>query len=232
MGVQTFHHSGSRYIASPGTIISVNPDEVHDGMSASKTGYQYRMVYIDQEKVHEMLSCHYGPKSSPGYFKDPIIIDNQAAAALQHALRLIEEEQSNGLESHTRLAQAVTGIFHRHADRKFSLSSNHEDSRVVQHALEYIRAKVTENITLKEIATSVGLSQYHFLRIFKHTTGLPPHAYLLQMRVELAKDAIEKGSSLADAAFQSGFADQRHMTRCFKAVYGLPPGQYKNAFFC
>ncbi len=70
-----------------------------------------------------------------------------------------------------------------------------------------------------------------FSQNFKHTTGLPPHTYLLQMRVELAKDAIEKGSSLADAAFQSGFADQSHMTRCFKAVYGLPPGQYKNAFF-
>jgi AraC-like DNA-binding protein len=90
---------------------------------------------------------------------------------------------------------------------------------------------VTDNVTLNEIAKAVGLSKYHFLRIFKNTTGLPPHAYLLQMRVELAKGAIEKGLSLADAAFQSGFSDQSHMTRCFKAVYGLPPGQYKNAFF-
>ena len=43
-GAQTFCHSGNRYTAPPGTIISVNPDEVHDGMSATKMGYQYRIV--------------------------------------------------------------------------------------------------------------------------------------------------------------------------------------------
>lgn len=230
-GVQTFEHSGGRYVATSGTMITVNPDEVHDGMSASKAGYQYRMVYVDPIVVHDMLTGHYAPKYPPGYFKSPIVLDNQVAAALQHALRLFDDELYSRLEFETYLAQALVGLFHRHADSRFNLNKHAKEHRIVQQALEFIRARVTENITLNEIAAAVGLSRYHFLRIFKDTTGLPPHAYQVQMRVALAKEAIEKGHSLVDAAFESGFSDQSHMTRCFKSVYGLPPGQYKNAYF-
>ncbi len=230
-GAQEFYHQGTRYNATPKTIITVNPDEIHDGMPASKAGYQYRMIYIDQKKFHEMLANHSGLKYSPGYFKCPIISDNQIAKNLHHALRFLDEDQHNNLESHTYLVQAVADLFHRYADRNLSLNSHQKDKIIVNQALEYIRDRVTQNITLHEIAQGVGLSQYHFLRIFKNTTGLPPHAYLIQMRVELAKEAIEKGSSITSAALESGFSDQSHMTRCFKAVYGLPPGQYKKALF-
>ena len=87
----------------------------------------------------------------------------------------------------------------------------------------------TEAISLENIAGAVGLSRFHFLRLFKETTGLPPHAYLIQRRVELARQSIEKGSPLADAAIEAGFADQSHLTRRFKAVYGVTPGEYRKA---
>ena len=230
-GVQTFRHSGKQYTAPAGTMITVNPDEVHDGMSASETGYQYRMVYVDRQKIQAMLTGHDGAKCSPGYFKSPIVADIQAATALRHALHFLDEDRSDSLAAHTCLAQALTGLFQRHTHRRFSLKKLKKDQTMVRQALDLIRARAAENITLNEIATAVGLSQYRFLRLFKDTTGLPPHAYQIQMRVGLAKAAIEKGCTLAAAAFESGFSDQSHMSRCFKALYGLPPGQYKKAFF-
>ena len=230
-GVQTFHHSGSRHIALRGTMITVNPDEVHDGISASKSGYEYRMVYVDPLKMHEMLASHYKSNYNLGYFKCPTIIDNEVSTALQQALHLLDDEKHNKLQSHTCLTQALSKLFHRHTVRQSSTREHLKDHRIVRQALDFIRSRVTENITLKEVAASVGFSQYHFLRVFKHTTGMPPHAYQIQMRVALAKAAIEKGFSLADAALESGFSDQSHMTRSFKAVYGLPPGQYKNSIF-
>ena len=230
-GVQTFQHSGSRYVAHSGTMITLNPDEVHDGMSASENGYQYRMVYIAPLKIHDMLASHFSHKYHLEFFKSPIVLDNQVASSLRHALHLFDEERNSWLESETFLTQALTGLFRSYAGRTFNLINHTKDRRIVQHALEFIRARVTENITLNQIATAVGLSRYHFIRIFKNTTGLPPHAYQIQMRLALAKEAIEKGNSLADAAFEFGFSDQSHMTRCFKSVYGLPPGQYKRLLF-
>ena len=54
-GMQTFHHSGSRYVAPSGTMTTVNPDEVNDGMSTSETCYQYRMLYVDPLKTQFLL---------------------------------------------------------------------------------------------------------------------------------------------------------------------------------
>ncbi len=84
-----------------------------------------------------------------------------------------------------------------------------------------------DNISLEDIAAVVGLSRFHFLRLFKNTTGFSPHAYLIQRRIELAKQSIEKGQCLTDAAINSGFSDQSHLTRCFKSTLGVTPGQYQ-----
>ena len=230
-GVQKFHHLGHSYKAPATTIISVNPDEVHDGMSDCQAGYQYRMAYIRQTKIQEILTCGSELKSSSRYFNHPVVFDNQITNLFHKALVLMDDEAHNSLESHTYLVQAITLLFHRHAGRNHYLDLHLKDHRVVYQALEYIREKISENVTLDEIANAVNLSQYHFLRIFRNTTGLPPHAYLIQMRVQSAKTAIEKGYSLVEAALNAGFSDQSHMTRSFKAVHGLPPGRYKKILF-
>ena len=230
-GAQKFYHKGNKYVAAPRNIITVNPDEIHDGMPATHGGYQYRMVYINPKKIDEIVVGHSEIKKRAGYFKRPTIIDNKVAMKLNHALRLLDGDQHDSLESHTYLIEVIIDLFQRYSDPNPCVDSRLKDRKVVDQALEYIRERVTENITLDEIAQAVGLSQYHFLRIFKNTTDLPPHAYLIQMRVELAKRAIEKGYSIIVAALQSGFSDQSHLTRCFKSVYGLPPGQYKKNLF-
>ena len=230
-GAQKFYHKGNQYVAAPRTIITVNPDEIHDGMPATQNGYQYRMVYISQEIMNDIITGHSERKKHTGYFKRPVTMDTKVAVKLDHALRLLDGDQKNSLEYHTYLIQVILDLFQRYSAPNPRVDRRLKDRRVVSEALEYIRSRVSENITLEEIAQSVGLSQYHFLRIFKNTTGLPPHAYLVQMRVELAKTAIEKGCSIASAALQSGFSDQSHLTRCFRSVYGLPPGRYQKALF-
>lgn len=230
-GVQKFHHRGRHHFAPSTAMITVNPDEVHDGAAAVDEGYQYRMAYIPRNVIEEILIDLSGPQCLSGYFKEPVTHDPEIAQQLHQALIMLDNDQNSNriLEARTRFAQVIADLFQRHSAHHHSSSCNLKDKSVVTRACEYIRSRVSENISLDEIAASVGLSRYHFLRIFKNTTGLPPHAYLIRQRVELAKEAIEKGASLADAAMQAGFSDQSHLTRRFKAVYGLPPGQYKQA---
>lgn len=230
-GAQKFHHMGTSYTAPENTIICVNPDEAHDGMPGSAEGYQYHMAYIPRSKIREILTCNSKIQTHPGYFPRPTAADAQVAALFHRAFALMDMDGRNSLESHSCMAQALRLLFHRYANRQRPFGRGAGDRRVVAWALEYIRERASEDITLKEISASVGLSQYHFLRLFKEATGLPPHAYLIQMRVSLAKTAIEQGFSLADAASAAGFSDQSHMTRCFKAVHGLPPGRYKKQLF-
>jgi AraC-like DNA-binding protein len=81
-------------------------------------------------------------------------------------------------------------------------------------------------LTLATLAAEAGLSRYQFLRAFARATGMTPHAYLVQRRLHHARRLIGAGLPLAQAAADSGFADQSHMTRLFVHSFGMAPGAY------
>ncbi|GBC61088.1 AraC family transcriptional regulator [Desulfonema ishimotonii] len=228
-GTQRFHHRGGTHLAPARAIITVNPDEVHDGEAAATAGYQYRMSYIRPDIVTEILAGFDGPACPAGCFRTPVTFDAEISGRLHRAFLMLENEQNSRLESQSLFIDAITDLFRRHASPRLPESQIRRDRTLVRKACEFIRATATENISLEEIARVAGLSRFHFLRMFKATTGLPPHAYLIQQRVEIARRAIEQGSPIADAALRAGFSDQSHLNRRFKAIHGITPGQYQKA---
>jgi AraC family transcriptional regulator len=91
-------------------------------------------------------------------------------------------------------------------------------------ALEYIQDQLDTDLTVSGIAQAVGMSPYHFTRLFKESTGQSPHQYVVDARVRKAKELLTTGKfTISEAAFHLGFADQSHLTRHFKRVFGLPP---------
>jgi AraC family transcriptional regulator len=93
-------------------------------------------------------------------------------------------------------------------------------------ALEYIQDQLDADLTVSGIAQAVGLSPYHFTRLFKESTGQSPYQYVVDARVRKAKELLTTGKfTISEAASHLGFADQSHLTRHFKRVFGLPPKQ-------
>ena len=93
---------------------------------------------------------------------------------------------------------------------------------------EMIASDLSGGITLHEIAKACGLSVSHFSRAFRKSAGVAPHAWLLQVRVDKAKDMLKKRSdSLSVIASACGFADQSHFTRIFARRVGLSPGTWR-----
>lgn len=81
---------------------------------------------------------------------------------------------------------------------------------------------------LSELARTCGLSGRHFLRLFKASTGAPPHRWLLRQRIERAKSLLESTSDpVSDVALACGFADQSHLTRVFRALVGASPAAWR-----
>jgi AraC family transcriptional regulator len=98
----------------------------------------------------------------------------------------------------------------------------------VQRAIRYIQENHARDIGLKDIAQAASLSRFHLARLFKHVVGVPPHQYLIQMRVQSAHSLLSAGAgkrSLAEVALAVGFSDQSHLTRHFKRVLGVTPSQ-------
>lgn len=98
----------------------------------------------------------------------------------------------------------------------------------LQQAIEYIHEHLEQNLSITEMAQILQMSPYYFSRLFKQSTGLSPHQYLLKCRIEHAKQLL-KTTSLAIAAIatQAGFVDQSHLARHFKRQVGILPSQFR-----
>ena len=86
-----------------------------------------------------------------------------------------------------------------------------------------------ELIPTAALAEMIGLTESHFIRAFHLEFGLPPHAYHLRLRLARAVELLSYGLSVATVAGECGFADQSHLSRKFKEVYGLTPGAWRTA---
>ncbi|NJR63633.1 MAG: helix-turn-helix transcriptional regulator [Cyanobacteria bacterium CRU_2_1] len=91
-------------------------------------------------------------------------------------------------------------------------------------AIDYIQAHLAEDISLEAMADHLGISRYHFCRMFKQSTGLSPHQYLIQCRVERAKQLLRQGKmKISEVAIACGFTHQSHLHRHFKRLADVIP---------
>ena len=100
---------------------------------------------------------------------------------------------------------------------------NHTAS-ALRHVIAYIHDNLDQQLTLAELSFIAAMSPYHFARTFKHVTGVAPHHYVLNARLERAKSLLLRGNlSIAEVAQKVGFFDQSHFTNYFKRLVGVTP---------
>lgn len=129
----------------------------------------------------------------------------------------------NGLARESALVRTLGDILGVHCGVK---SKSPALPLLVRHAKEMLRSNLEQKITLRDMAAVLGVSQYHLLRTFKRQTGIPPHVFRTQQRVERARSLIRQGMVLSEVAQATGFVDQSHFSNTFKLYTGATPGQY------
>jgi AraC-like DNA-binding protein len=97
----------------------------------------------------------------------------------------------------------------------------------IQPALDSLRAAPADGIALSQLARLAGMSRYQLIRAFRTVTGMTPHAWQLNLRINLARERMRQGDSLSDVAQHLGFADQAHFQRVFKSHAGVTPGRFR-----
>ena len=227
-GALEFYYRGENLIASAGDINLCIPGEVHTGQPAVAEGWTYRMFYFDtyhlEEVMRDITKRSYGlPFFVSGIIQDP------ALASRLRALHICLGESSSKLERETALLSVLAQLVSRHADVLPTLHWSRREEKAVLQVKRYIEAHFAEDIPLTTLSQLTGLSRYHLVRVFKNTVGIPPHAYLRQVRISQAKARLRRGESVAQVAVATGFADQSHLTRWFKRFWGFTPGHYRNS---
>ncbi|MCU0541427.1 MAG: AraC family transcriptional regulator [Oscillatoriaceae cyanobacterium Prado104] len=154
---------------------------------------------------------------------DPLI--QQISLALKTSLE-IDGTHSN-LYADSMTYALVVHLLSRYSTNSpptAKISKNGLSQRQQTQVFEYINVNLDRNLSLSELAAIVQLSPYHFAHLFKASTGISPHQYLIRCRVDRAKQLLILGNlSIAAVAQTVGFASQGHFTSHFKRLVGLTP---------
>jgi AraC-like DNA-binding protein len=211
--------------AGPGDVITVNPGEVHDGAPIGDEGRAWRMLYFDPPLVGEVVRDVTDGRTSAYEFADPVIRGRRLALRVARLFRQMTAEPGAAL----RRDGLMFGVLSAAMAERTPLEPSSSAPASIRRAQSLIDDDPTAAHSLADLARTAGLSRFQLLRGFVRSTGLTPHAYLVQKRTDMARRLITGGASLAEAAAGCGFADQSHMTRAFVRKYGLTPGAWARA---
>jgi AraC-like DNA-binding protein len=232
-GALKFDYRGSSMLAAPGEINLCLAGEAHNGEAANEAGWQYRMLYLGNHWLHGALQGTGGivqrQKPWTPFFTSGVLKDPELAAEMLHLHCSMEPGKASALEQEGRLLSLLHRLVVRHSHPRPPERRVKSCPRAVSLTRDFLASNLTSNPSLSELGRIAGLSRFHLLRIFSREVGLTPHAFQVQMRLHKARALIRDGMPLADAALTSGFSDQSHLSRRFKKVYGLTPGQYQKS---
>ena len=205
--------------AFPGDLITVNPGEVHDGMAIGDSR-KWAMLYLDPRKVSAIAAdIHEGRRDAE--FINPVFRNVAANHRFAAAFAAHESGDEDAMDEQLILLLAgvlgdATAPEARVPSRIGQIKERIDDDPVADHPLD-------------ELARISGSSRFKALRGFTALTGLTPHAYIIQRRLDLAKSLIRSGVGLAEASCEAGFADQSHFHRAFVRRFGMTPVAYAAA---
>ncbi|KJF73323.1 AraC family transcriptional regulator [Agrobacterium arsenijevicii] len=211
--------------AEAGHVITVNPGEIHDGISLGQGGRAWRMLYLDIDIVQDAIADI--SEKDHGTFEFAYPVDIRPLAdrfRMLFSAMTATDRPDDTLHCDETLLMLLAGAMETVSTPRETVAP---DS--IRRAKSRIDDDPARPFRLTDLAQEAGMSQFRFLRSFARATGLTPHSYLLQRRLHLARGALSKGAPPADVAFSAGFSDQSHLNRLFVRQFGVTPAAYRAA---
>lgn len=226
-GALGFFYRGENVVAAPGHLNLCVPGEVHTGRPAAPEGWSYRMIYLDVQVLERVaLEVADRPQGLP-FFGPGVIADPPLTRHLRRVHLRLEQPGVPRLEQETLLLGMLAQLVQRHADVPQQPLRLGWEPAAVEQVKRYLERHYAEAVTLEGLSHLTRLSRYHLVRVFCRSVGLPPHAYLRQVRISRAKALLAAGCPVAEVAVATGFTDQSHLHRWFKRLWGVTPGGYR-----
>lgn len=224
-GSGNLNYRGEKHWTPAGCLFIVHPGEVHSNQADEGGSCSYRNLYAESELIRQAAAEITGHPGGLPFFSAAPIHDREVIALYLELHQSLEAENLK-LEQDELFLGFLAKLIARHSESSWELREPGRDGEAVYRARDYLMDNFSRNISLDELAGIASLSPFHLNRVFSREFGLPPHAFLTQVRVARAKSLLKQGASITETAIEVGFSDQSHFTRHFRRLVSVTPGHY------
>lgn len=220
-GAADYSYKDHGYKVGGGKLLILNPYDVHTGKAINGSQWKFRSMYLpiglmeSQTKVQgkvESLSW------KDRIIKEPHIV--RRFVGLHY--KFMKEQEDIALETD------LLGFVKELREASFEPMQDFEDDKNVPLLAirDYLHAHYDEQVQLRDLERISGWTKFHLIHRFTKRYGLSPHKYMLNLRIAAAKQLLRKRISATEVAYRTGFFDQSHFIRTFKAMTGITPKAY------
>jgi AraC-like DNA-binding protein len=224
-GEVAYEIGGRALTLRPGELALINPETPHSCNPGENKTRHYYMIFLDPDWCLQVQQSLWQIRAlCPA--ANPLLADDglyrqalDAAAFLMAPGDLMEKEET--------LADLAEAVFLQACEPG---KARRDPPAKIEHLKQRLGRDLDRDLPLARLASDLGANPYTLLRQFRSATGITPHAFRLNCRIEHAKTLLQRGEPLSQVALSCGFFDQSHFHRHFKAATTLTPRAYQVNF--
>lgn len=206
-----------------GSVVVINPEEVHACNPIGDQPWSYCMLYVDVAWLTNLQhELGFSPNLDLRAFSTTVT--TVLFSGLNRLYGILTDEHAEHLQKHSA---AITFFSELQQMLDPTPSLTREANHKLIRAAEFISENFTRSLKLDEICTAADLSASYLIRSFNKHYGMTPHTYLINRRIQYSREQLRRGHMIADVALEAGFSDQAHFQRAFKRFLAATPGQYQ-----
>ncbi|WP_434765976.1 helix-turn-helix domain-containing protein [Pseudomonas triticicola] len=224
-GRSTYVHEQAQYEVAAGTVVLMNPGDVHACNPIDDQPWSYVMLYVETPWLTDLQhQSGFAAELEFRRFSDTHLADAELFGKLLGLYEVLVDDQLEALAKQSAAVEFFSDLQLRlnPADQPIR-----EPNFKLERAADFIREHCTEVLSLEVICAAAQLSPSYLIRAFKQRYGMTPHAFVVNQRIQFARERLRSGRLIADVALEAGFADQAHFQRAFKQHLAATPGQYR-----
>jgi AraC-like DNA-binding protein len=220
-GILQYHNKGQEI--TKGVCYIIEPEEIWSCRSEMLT---FTHLLVDPPLLEHTVREIIGTEKPHLHFLDSGLHDTQLGMFFQNFYTRLTLPSSR-LEQQEILLDVVTQLLLSHSRERIKSEHSEWEHKPIQRVKAYLREHYADDVSLEELTSIAHMSAFHMARLFRQVVGLPPHAYLVQLRIAHARKMLAQGFPVSYVASETGFFDQTHFTHQFKRHVGITPGAYR-----
>lgn len=227
---------GRSYSLKPNDIVLVERGAIHKAEISPAVRYERIILYIDPafliSQSTEQSSLEYCFHEASEKRSFVIRPEAEWRGELRRLLAALEAAERSSEFGHDLMARALLTQLLIELGRgmdteKYYYAPEENSGEKTAEILSFLQEHLTEDISIDRLAEEFYLSKYHMMRLFRSRTGFTIHGYLIDKRLHLARELMERGETALEACYSCGYKDYSAFSRAYKKRFQESPGRLR-----